>query len=162
MSKTTNRSAGPTVLRIVVGIVFVEHGIQKFFSFGVPAVVAFFGTLGIPHPKFFGELIPLVELLCGAALILGFATRVNALILAIEMAVAVIKVHFKNGFFMPMGYEFALTLLAVNISLMLTGGGCYSLDGLIWGGEEPRMTKPLPARAVPAKTESPTSAPPKA
>jgi len=72
------------------------------------------------------------------------------------MAVAVIKVHFKNGFFVPMGYEFALTLLAVNISLMLTGGGCFSLDGLLWGGQESPATKPLPA-----KTESPTSAPPK-
>ena len=106
MSNPANRSWGTTILRVVVGIVFVMHGIQKLFTFGVPAVVGMMGSLGIPFPRFSGVLVTLVELFCGLALIFGFATRLNAFLLAIDVAVAVLKVHMKNGFFLPMGAEY--------------------------------------------------------
>ncbi len=156
------RSLGPTLLRVVVGLVFVRHGIQKLFSMGVPAVVAFLGSVGAPYPRFFGVVLPLIELFCGAALILGLLTRANALILAGDMFVAIVKVHWKNGFFMPMGYEFALTLLAANLSLMLMGGGAWSVDRLIWRGKEevPKKTAPPPAKtAAPAATPTPAAKP---
>jgi putative oxidoreductase len=129
----------------VVGIVFLMHGIQKLFSMGVPAVVAFLGSTGMPFPRFFGVLLPLIELFGGVALILGLATRATALIIAVEMVVAIVKVHLKNGFFMPPGYEFALTLLAASVCLLLTGAGAASVDGALWGKK-----KEAPA-AAPAK-----------
>ncbi len=72
----------------------------------------------------------LVEFFGGIALILGVATRLAALAIAIDMAVAILAVHFKNGFFMPTGYEYAFTLLGANICLILTGAGSFSVDGL--------------------------------
>jgi putative oxidoreductase len=122
---------GPTLLRVVVGIIFLAHGWQKVFTFGFHGVVGFFSKLGIPLPGVFGYIIPVVELVGGAALVLGAGTRVAAVLLACDMVGAIAFVHAKNGFFMPMGIEFALTLLAANLSLLLTGAGAASVDGVI-------------------------------
>jgi putative oxidoreductase len=143
MSNSSNRSWGLTVLRVVVGIVFVMHGGQKLFVMGIPNVVGFFSQAGIPFPHFSAILVTLVELFAGAALVLGAATRVAAALLAIDMAVAVLKVHLKNGFFLPMGFEFALSMFAANVCLMLMGGGAASVDGAI---RKIRKTAPEPEK----------------
>ena len=126
---SSNRSWGLTVLRVVVGIVFLMHGWQKLFVMGIPGVTGFFGHAGIPFPHLSATVVSLVEFLGGLALVLGAFTRVAAVLLAINMTVAILKVHLKNGFFLPMGFEFALSMLAANVCLALTGGGAASVDG---------------------------------
>ena len=121
------QSCGLTVLRIVVGIVFLVHGYQKFFKFGFHGVTAMLGHIGIPLPAFFAVVVMLVEFVGGFLLIVGVATRVVAALIAIEMIVAVLAVHLKNGFFNPGGIEFPLTLLAAAICLTIAGGGAFSL-----------------------------------
>jgi putative oxidoreductase len=142
MSNRSNRSWGITVLRVAVGIVFLMHGIQKLFTIGVPGVEGMMGGLGIPFPRFFGVVVTLVELFGGAALIFGVATRLTALMLAVDMLVAILKVHLKNGFFLP-GLEFALTLLAANLCLLLVGAGAASVDGALWGEKKETSTDPV-------------------
>ena len=122
---------GITILRVVVGIVFLAHGGQKLFVWGFSAVAGFFGQLGIPAPMLAAVIVTLVEFLGGLALVLGLYTRWAAIPLALNMAVAVFTVHLPNGFFLPDGYEFALTLLAANVALSLLGSGEASLDGLL-------------------------------
>ncbi len=129
MSNSTNRSWGLMVLRVAVGIVFLMHGWQKLFVIGIPGVTGFFGHAGIPLPHISAIVVSLVEFLGGAALVLGAFTRAAAVLLAIDMTVAVLKVHLKNGFFLPAGFEFALSMWAANICLALTGGGAASVDG---------------------------------
>jgi putative oxidoreductase len=51
--------------------------------------------------------------------------------MAINMAVAMLAVHLRGGFFLPSGYEFALTLLAVHMTLALAGAGAISLDSVL-------------------------------
>ncbi|HUE54164.1 MAG TPA: DoxX family protein [Terriglobales bacterium] len=128
---SSSPSWGTTVLRVIVGVVFLVHGSQKLFSFGFSGVTAFFTHAGIPLPAVSAPLVTLVEFLGGLALILGVGTRVAALLLACDMVGAIVFVHFKNGFFMPTGYEFALTMLAANLSLALTGPGAASVGGMI-------------------------------
>jgi putative oxidoreductase len=121
---------GITVLRITVGIVFLAHGGQKLFVFGFDNVAGFMGKIGVPAPMLAAIVVSLVEFLGGVALVVGAFTRWAAVPLAITMLVAIMMVHLKAGFFLPAGYEFALTLLSANVALVLLGSGEASVDGL--------------------------------
>lgn len=120
-----------TLVRAVVGIVFLVHGGQKLFVFGFHGVAGFFGQIGVPLPAYSSVVVTLVEFLGGAALLLGLYTRVAALLLACDMVGAILLVHLKGGFFLPKGYEFALTLLVANLALLLAGSGRLALDNVI-------------------------------
>jgi putative oxidoreductase len=133
MGNSRIASCGLTILRVVVGIVFLSHGAQKLFTYHISGVAGMFGHIGIPLPGISAVVVTLVEFFGGIALILGVVTRLAAALIAFDMLVAILAVHLKNGFFMPMGYEFALTLLAANLCLVLTGAGSLSIDGLLFG-----------------------------
>ncbi len=120
---------GITALRVAVGIVFLAHGGQKLFVWGFANVAAFMGKIGIPEPMLAAIAVTLVEFLGGLALVAGAFTRWAAALLAINMLVAILTVHLKAGFFLPAGFEFAFTLLAANVALVLLGSGEASLDG---------------------------------
>jgi len=124
-------SWGLMILRVVVGGVFLAHGGHKLFVWGFSGVANFLGSVGIPLPSVAAVVLTLVELLGGAALVFGLLTRWAGLVLAIDMAVAILVVRMKGGFFAPNGFEFELTLLAASLALMLTGPGALSVDGAI-------------------------------
>jgi putative oxidoreductase len=124
---------GIAVMRVVVGIVFLMHGGQKLFIWGFGGVAAFLGQVGVPAPMLAGVVVTLVEFLGGLALFLGLFTRWFAIPLAIDMAVAILTVHLANGFFLPKGFEYPLTLFAANVALALLGSGEVSVDNLLAG-----------------------------
>ncbi len=131
---------GLTVLRIVVGIIFVAHGGQKLFVFGLDGVAAGFGQMGVPMAGLLGPLVAFVEFFGGFALIAGLLTRLASLGLASTMLVATLVVHLKNGFFNPGGIEFTLSLMASTSLLALTGAGRWSIDALIGRRSETPVT----------------------
>jgi putative oxidoreductase len=122
---------GITVLRVIVGIVFLVHGGQKLFVWGFSNVAGFFGQVGIPVPLLTAIVVTLVEFLGGLALLLGLFTRWAAIPLALNMLGPMLTVHLKAGFFLPEGFEFVLTLLAANVALALLGSGEASVDKLL-------------------------------
>lgn len=124
---------GPAVLRLAVGTIFVAHGAQKLLGIwggpGLSGTAAFMGQLGLGPGLPLAVLVGLVELGGGLMLILGALTLFAALALAIEMGVAIWKVHLAAGFFLPAGYEYNILLLGALICLMLAGPGVFSIDG---------------------------------
>ena len=127
MASGSTQACGFTILRITVGIVFLIHGYQKLFHMGFHGVAGFFGHAGIPLPLISAVVVTLVEFIGGILLIAGIWTRIAAALLAVDMAVAILVVHLRHGFFNPTGFEFPLTLLAATLCLALSGGGMFSL-----------------------------------
>ena len=119
---------GLTVLRVMIGIVFLVHGYTKVFVWGLDGTAQGFAQMGIPLAGVAGPMVGLLELLGGAALVLGLATRWISIPLAATMLVATLKVHAPNGFAAPNGAEFTLTLLAALVALAIAGGGKLSVD----------------------------------
>ena len=116
------------LLRVVVGIVFVAHGWQKFFQIGIPGVTGWFTQIGAPFPTISAPFIATLELAGGAALIAGLFARPIAFFLVCDMLGAITLVHVRNGFFVPGGVEFVMTLAAGAAAIAVAGPGTLSAD----------------------------------
>ena len=108
-----------SVLRIITGLLFMEHGMQKFFAFPSPG------------PALTPLLIVqgLLELVGGILIVIGLFTRPVAFILAGDMAVAYFYAHVPRGFFpqVNMG-QLAIMFCFVFLYLFMAGGGAWSVD----------------------------------
>lgn len=118
-----------SILRILTGLLFLEHGTNKLFDFPATANHA---------PYNIASLVPgaqgLIELIGGLLILFGLFTRPVAFILAGDMAVAYFMAHAPRGFF-PLsnggnGGELAILYSFVFLYLWLAGGGAWSLDRL--------------------------------
>ena len=121
------------ILRFALGVIMLAHGYQKIFTMGMAGVTGGFTQMGVPAPAITAPLVACVEFLAGAGVLVGLFTRLAALGLAADMLGAMTFVHFKNGFFLPTGFEYAFALFCVSITLILSGAGAYSLDAMITG-----------------------------
>lgn len=119
-----------TIARIILGIIFVAHGWQKFFQNGIGNVAAGFEAMGVPAPTFSAWFAGLVELVGGAALIVGLAVPVAAVLLIIDMIGAIFTAHIDQGFWNgDGGYEMNLALIAGLIAVGFAAQGRLSIDG---------------------------------
>jgi putative oxidoreductase len=108
------------VMRLVLGAIMIAHGYHKVWG-GFHHHMDFVGSLGIP--KWMAYLSAGTEFFGGIAIVLGLFTRFFAGAFIIEMAVAIWKVHFKNGLMGNGGYEFPLALATIAFGLLCFGGG---------------------------------------
>lgn len=120
--------------RIVLGVIFIAHGYQKFAQWGIDGTAADFAEIGVPAPTLAAWYAALVELVGGAALVLGFALPVAGVLLALDMVGALIFVHLSRGFFITsgvFGYEFVLALAAATLVVGFNGGR-FTLDRILF------------------------------
>ena len=129
----TQAGFGITVLRIVTGIIFVAHGSQKLFGwfggYGLQGVAQWMESIGLTPGYAMAVLAGSAEFFGGLALIIGLLVRPASVALGFSMLVAIFSVHLANGLFITNnGYEYALTLLVVSVTLLIDGAGKFSVD----------------------------------
>jgi len=127
MHRLHNPDLGLLFIRLALGAVFINAGWAKVTN--LEGVVGFFATLGLP--TFFAYLVAYVEFLGGIAFVLGVLVRYFGLLTAIIMTVALVKVHWVNGF-NPAdgGYGYVLVFLLASLAMVTMGAGSYSLARL--------------------------------
>lgn len=121
---------GTLILRVVLGLVFLFHGLDKFQS-GIGNTVGWFESIGLPG--LLAYAVALIEMVGGILLIIGLFSRIVSGLLVVIMAGAVITVNFAEGFLG--GYELDLALMAMAIFIFLNGAKKYSLDRIINNGK---------------------------
>ena len=120
------------IARLVLGVIMVVHGSQKVFPRG--ALYQFAQTVAhIGFPYWLGYVAAFTELFGGACIILGLLVHLAALGVAIDMAVAILKVHLHHGLTGQGGYEFPLALFALAVVLIGTGPGYVAADSYAFG-----------------------------
>lgn len=114
------------VLRIMIGLLFLEHATMKFFKFPIPVPGS---TYPLPTLAMTAGTI---ELVTSALVILGLFSRLAAFIASGEMAVGYFMVHFQHGGFWPAvnGGEGAILFCFVFLYLAAAGPGAWSIDSL--------------------------------
>jgi putative oxidoreductase len=145
---STNAPASVSLIRLMVGAVFLTEGIQKFL-FPAEVGAGRFAKIGIPSPDVMGPFVGVVEITCGALILLGLFTRLAAIPLIINMLVAILstKIPILLGYgfwgfslrsvpyggFWGMAHEARTdwSMLLGSIFLLIVGAGSISLDRLL-------------------------------
>lgn len=139
-SPTTRQlNIGLAILRTVVGAIFIAHGAQKLFVFGLGGVTGAFAQMGIPMAGVVGPLVAMLEFFGGMALVVGLLTRVVSVGLTSTMIGAMVFAH-SQAFFLPTGSEFVISLLGSTALLSIVGGGRYAIDAMIEARRQPVST----------------------
>jgi putative oxidoreductase len=121
------------LVRLVVGSLFIGHGLQKtlgwFGGQGFAKWTEDVGKLGLQPPALWAALEGTAEIVGGTFIVLGFFTAIGAAMIIGDMFVATIKVHLAKGLWSQQGgFEYNLVLIAILLAIGLMGPGLYSLD----------------------------------
>ena len=127
--------------RFALGIVLIAHGWQKLFTFGISGAAASFEQMGVPLPTVSASFAVVVELLGGVLLIIGLVVPLVGLLVAVDMAGALIFVHAPNGIFVgDGGYELVLVIGVLALMFAGLGAGRYAVDGLLHAESRVRVS----------------------
>ncbi|MEG5263122.1 DoxX family protein [Pseudomonas sp. JDS28PS106] len=133
---STRAGYGLTVLRIIVGVIFIAHGSQKLFGafggYGLEGTGQWMESIGLTPGYLMALLSGSAEFFGGVAVLIGLLARPAAVVLIGLLLVAIFSVHIGNGLFMSNnGFEFALALLGGSIAILIEGAGRLSVDRVI-------------------------------
>ncbi|SHL73797.1 DoxX family protein [Flavobacterium saccharophilum] len=128
----TGNSKTIILIRLMVGVVFLSEGIQKFI-FTETLGAGRFEKIGLPWPEFLGNFVGSFEIVCGFLVLLGLLTRLASIPLIIIMVVAIAttksEVLAEKGFWEMMhGSRTDWAMLLGSIFLLINGGGFWSAD----------------------------------
>lgn len=133
-TERTDEALGLAFVRLGLGVIFTVSGIGKVFAagpkaFGIGGFAETLTQLGVPFPTLAAWGVGLLELVGGVLLLVGLLTRLVAALLAVDMTVATVLVHYPNGFVVSDGgYEYTLVLALAALGLAIGGAGAFSLD----------------------------------
>ncbi|WPP40294.1 DoxX family protein [Paenibacillus hunanensis] len=121
-----------TIMRVVLGILFLAHGISKF-QMGMDGVAGWFQSVGIPG--FLAYVVSPIELVGGILLIIGLFTRYVSILLIIVLLGAIFTVKLSAGLMgngQMAGYELDLSFMLVALYLAVSNNTGFSLDQMLF------------------------------
>ncbi|GAB3939149.1 DoxX family protein [Corynebacterium tapiri] len=132
MDSPAVRDAALLIVRVVVGVVFIAHGVDKILVTGIVETTGQFSAGGVPQPQISAWLATIVELIAGSMLVVGVLTSAAAGLLMLLALSAGYFVHFGHGFFVrDGGIEFVAVLAAALLIVIVFGPGRASVDGVL-------------------------------
>ena len=132
----TDNDTTTIIIRVIVGVIFLSEGIQKFI---LPQErgAGRFEKIGFYYPEFFSSLVGSFEIVCGILIIIGLLTRLAVIPLIYIMLIALSTTKYK--LFMATGFWNLLhesrtdwAMLLSSIFLLINGGGKWSIDKTIY------------------------------
>lgn len=132
----TDNDTTTIIIRVIVGVIFLSEGIQKFI---LPQErgAGRFEKIGFYYPEFFSSLVGSFEIVCGILIIIGLLTRLAVIPLIYIMLIALSTTKYK--LFMATGFWNLLhesrtdwAMLLSSIFLLIKGGGKWSIDKTIY------------------------------
>lgn len=127
-AQATTLDTAALLLRASLGTMFLAHGLMKFLGFTLPGTAAFFESVGFPG--WAAYIVSPAEVLAGVALIVGFRTRLVAL-LSLPILLGAIVPHAGAGWSFSNaggGWEYPVYLVATAVVVALLGGGRYAIS----------------------------------
>lgn len=120
------------MLRIGLAVVLLAHGAQKLFEYGLPGVSGAFAAAGVPLAGAAATTAALVEMVGGIAILLGIGSRIAAVLVVIEMLVAIFTMHLGAGYFADGGgAELPVLVAGTALGIALAGPGRFSVAGVL-------------------------------
>ena len=131
-------ATGLLLLRVLVGVPFSLHGMQKLFGWfgggGIDGTAKWFRSLGFGKGRVAAVMAGTSEILGGLGLALGFLTPLAAMAVAGTMTTAAFVNNAENGFWsVRKGWELNGYLVAVALALAVAGPGAFSIDRAVLG-----------------------------
>jgi uncharacterized membrane protein YphA (DoxX/SURF4 family) len=131
----TDNSKTTIIIRLIVGIVFLSEGIQKFLF---PAIrgAGRFDKIGLPFPDFLGSFVGTFEILCGILILIGLLTRIASIptfiIMVVALATTKLEILSVDGFWQMMhSSRTDWAMLLGSLFLIIKGGGNWSIDKML-------------------------------
>lgn len=136
---STDNSKTTIIIRLLVGLVFLSEGIQKFL-FPESLGAGRFAKIGLPDPEFLAGFVGSFEIACGSLILAGLLTRLAAVPLIVIMLIALsttkLNILANDGFWAMMhGSRTDWAMLLGSIFLLIKGSGLWSLDQLFTNSE---------------------------
>jgi putative oxidoreductase len=134
------RDVALLLARLVLGVVLIAHGWQKLMTKGIGATTEGFVENGIPAAPASAVFVIVVELLGGILVVVGAATALVGVLVALVMLGAVLFVHLGSGVFVSDGgWELAGLVGASALALAAAGSGRFSVDHAVSRRRRPAM-----------------------
>lgn len=129
---STIKEVALVVSRVLLGIILIAHGWDKFQITGIEGVTGYFDSLGIPAAGIAAPIVGGIELIGGVLIVLGLFTRVVAAIIALLMLGAAVFAHAGFGIYVANGgWELVAAIGAGMLAFFAVGAGPWSIDAII-------------------------------
>ncbi len=145
--KSPTESAGLLIARIILGVVLIAHGWQKFNEWTIAGTTEAFTGMGVPAAGIAAPIAAVIELIGGILILIGLVTRIAAALVTLQMVGAGLwGGHFGSGILASEnGWELVMVIAAVAVILLAAGPGQYAADNFIFKNKDAAAKTPVAA-----------------